>query len=254
MKNVLLVEPGYPTLYPPLGLMRISTWHKQAGDHVDFVKETPAPPKNLGYKPPELQKQYDIIYITSLFTYHYPEVITCFRKYHSLYPKAKIKLGGVLATLLPHMIKDEIEIEPYVGLFEEVEECTPDYALFPKMPYSLTFTSRGCFRGCKYCVVRLIEPRFFVREHWERDIKLDSKRIVFWDNNWLYSPNFYKDVEKLKQIDKPYDFNQGLDCRLFDKEKAKLVILLSFSTFLESDHIDFNYLSETKSAHVVHVK
>jgi superfamily I DNA and/or RNA helicase len=38
------------------------------------------------------------------------------------------------------------------------------------------------------------------------------------------------------------------------RAKAKLVILLSFSTFLESDHIDFNYLRETKSAHVVNAK
>lgn len=38
------------------------------------------------------------------------------------------------------------------------------------------------------------------------------------------------------------------------RAKAKLVILLSFSTFLESDHIDFNYLCETKSAHIVDVK
>jgi len=223
MKYVLLIEPGYKTLFPPLGLMRISTWHKWAGDQVDFVKEPPSPPSYFGYKHPNLKKQYDVIYITSLFTYHYAEVIACIRKHQTLYPDAEIKVGGVLATLLPDMIEKETGVTPHIGLLKEVEECPPDYSLFPKLPYSIAFTSRGCFRGCRYCVVSFIEPNFFTREHWERDVNPASERIIFWDNNWLYSPNFFKDIEKLKHIGKPYDFNQGLDCRLFDEGKAKLL-------------------------------
>lgn len=219
---ILLVEPGYKSLYPPLSLMRISTWRKRAGDKVHFVKEDP-PPDYFGYVPNKLERRYDVIYITSLFTYHYTQVIACIRKYKLLCPHAEIKVGGVLATLLPHLIKRETGITPHAGLLSEAEECPPDYSLFPKLKYSITFTTRGCFRKCKYCVVSKIEPRFFVRENWERDIAPGHEKIIFWDNNWLYSPNFYEDVRKLKEIGKPYDFNQGLDCRLFDEEKAKLL-------------------------------
>jgi len=38
MKNILLIEPFYKAEYPPLGLMKISTWHKRKGDNVQYFK------------------------------------------------------------------------------------------------------------------------------------------------------------------------------------------------------------------------
>jgi hypothetical protein len=221
LREVLLVEPGYKSMYPPLGLMRISTMHKRMGDRVDFFKEGMT--YYFGHVNPKLKEKYHIIYITSLFTYHYMHVIKCILKFKALYPESEIKVGGVMATLLPKLIERDTGIRPHVGLLEEAESYPPDYSLFPDFPYSITFTTRGCIRRCKYCVVPILEPKLFVREHWEEDVNPCSKKIIFWDNNWLCSPNFYKDVEKLKRIKKRYDFNQGLDCRLFDEEKARLL-------------------------------
>jgi hypothetical protein len=150
-------------------------------------------------------------------------VVKSIKHYQNEYPNAKIRVGGILATLLPKLIKRETGISPHIGLSYRAEKYSPDYSYFPDLPFSITFTTRGCIRKCKFCAVRLIEPKFFVRENWEDDVNPNSKKIIFWDNNWLCSPNFFKDIEKLKKIGKPFDFNQGLDCRLFDEQKAKLL-------------------------------
>ena len=139
------------------------------------------------------------------------------------YPQAEIKVGGIMATLLPNYIKEKTGISPNEGLLSGAEDCRPDYTLFPELRCSITFTTRGCKRACKFCAVRLHEPSFFVKENWENDIDLTKNLIIFWDNNWFFSQNFFRDIEKLKKLNKPFDFNQGLDCRLFDPEKAELL-------------------------------
>lgn len=37
-RNILLIEPNYKNKYPPIGLMKISTYHKKLGDNVTFFK------------------------------------------------------------------------------------------------------------------------------------------------------------------------------------------------------------------------
>lgn len=232
-KNILLVEPAYNNPYPPLGLMKISTWHKKKGDEVLLVKD-PLHNRTLDlfeqneryYK--KLKDHYDIIYITSLFTYQAQYVIQSIRYYKNRFRNARIRVGGIMATLIPEYIKEKTGVEPHVGLLRGAENCSPDYSWFPNLPYSITFTSRGCPNKCTFCAVRKHEPKFITKENWVYDIDITKTGIIFWDNNWLASPNFEKDVERLKKFREKagitrIDFNQGLDCRLMDEDKVKLL-------------------------------
>jgi hypothetical protein len=137
-------------------------------------------------------------------------------------------VGGIMATLMPEYIKEKTGVEAHVGLLRGAENCSPDYSWYPNLPYSITFTSRGCPNRCPFCAVRKHEPKFIVKENWVEDIDITKKGIIFWDNNWLASPKFEKDIERLKKFRKEagitrIDFNQGLDCRLIDEDKVKLL-------------------------------
>ena len=37
-RNILLLEPNYKNKYPPIGLMKIATYHRMLGDNVVFFK------------------------------------------------------------------------------------------------------------------------------------------------------------------------------------------------------------------------
>ena len=60
-RNILLVEPDYKIKFPPLGLMKISAYHKRLGDNVTFVK---------GIRQSVEYEFWDRIYVSTLFTYH----------------------------------------------------------------------------------------------------------------------------------------------------------------------------------------
>lgn len=253
MKNVLLVEPAYNNPYPPLGLLKISTWHKRKGHVVQLIKDTPHnqtldlfEQKERCYK--KLKDHYDLIYITSLFTYQAHYVIESIRYYKNKFPNARIKVGGIMATLIPQYIKKKTGIKPHVGLLRGAENCPPDYSWYPGLPFSISFTTRGCPRNCSFCAVKKHEPTFKVKENWPRDIDITKRQIIFWDNNWLWSPNFEKDVKRLIKFRKvgitKIDFNQGLDCRLLDEDKVKLLsqiqikpLRLAFDNCSEEGHI-----------------
>jgi hypothetical protein len=219
----LLVEPVAKTPYPPLGLMKISSMLKNAEPSCEVITQ-------VGSIIPEEVRCPDKIFITSLFTWDIDKVINITNLLRAKYPSAQISVGGIAASLLPEAVKDATGIAPHVGLLKEAEHCPPDYSLDfgRKNNSSISFTTRGCIRKCKFCTVSTLEPKFFVKNDWEKDISISLSNITFWDNNWLASPNLDKDIDKLKKLNKRIDFNQGLDARLYTKaiaEKLSSIII-----------------------------
>jgi len=220
MKNrqFLLVEPIAKTPYPPLGLLKISSMLKQRHSNCKVFHQ-------VGNLVPAGLTSPQTIYITSLFTWDMDKVIDSVHYYQRRFPNARIRIGGIAASLLPDYVYSKTGIKPHQGIMKTAESCQPDYSLTfgRKVKSSISFTSRGCVRNCKFCNVNTLEPEFFVKNNWVKDIDENLPAITFWDNNWLASPSIVADCEKLQRIGKRVDFNQGLDARLFDNDRAKLL-------------------------------
>lgn len=170
MSKVLLVEPGYQNKHPPIGLMKIATFHKQRGDIVEFYK---------GEAPYTKISQADRVYITSLFTFYYDITVKCIRHYQKYTHNDNIFLGGIAATLLTkdfeidtgvkNIMRGQITDSRFLGFREKINiDCLAlDYDILDDISYAypagnnyFIYTSRGCKRGCKFCAVPKLEPEF----------------------------------------------------------------------------------------------
>ena len=219
--RVLEVEPDYYTKYPPLGLLKLGQLEERKKSDVKLVR---GQKYLIGFKPNK-------ILITSLFTYSWKPVHDAIEFYHRQFPKARIMVGGIYATLMPDNIRSSF---PYVkihpGLVPEAEGVLPAYHLLKEVEKwrdwnkSIVFTTRGCIRKCPFCVVpkiegKMKEPKFSILPL----IHPDHDEVVIWDNNFLASPFAKNILIELRDGGYKADFNQGLDARLMNEEFASLL-------------------------------
>jgi len=239
--KVLLVEPAYYTKFPPLGLLKLASYHRSRGNQVKLVRGTT---EDLTFNPERIE-------VTSLFTYAWKPVHEAIQFYHNKFPSAKIRVGGIYASLIHHRLRSFFPfINIHIGLFEEADDYLPAYDLlnevekWKKWNSTILFTSRGCIRDCFYCVVPRLEGKIrIVVKDLNRYIYPDHKRIILWDNNFFASPNWKKILTDLKDICLPVDFNQGIDSRLIDDEKARMIADLRISLIRTA----FDNLNEEKA-------
>lgn len=88
-------------------------------------------------------------------------------------------------------------------------------------PPPLGFTTRGCPRNCRWCVVPRKEGMIRPVDDIER-IAAGRREVILMDNNFLAAPReFVKEqLEKACAMNLKIDFNQGLDARLIDDRNA----------------------------------
>lgn len=228
--RILLVEPEFPIPsksrnhknYLPIGLLKLAAFYKKKGHLVKLVRG------NLDLA--EIDFEPDQVGITSLFTYWREHVKKSVEHYRSLFPKAKILVGGIYATLMPNDCRkftgcDEV----YEGVHEEAESAVPDYSLVSnphELGYQIIHTSRGCIRKCKFCGVRRIEPRFVYKKSIIKDIC--SNKLVFYDNNILANPHIKRILNEITEFryrgkHVSCESQCGFDGRLLTPEIAKLI-------------------------------
>lgn len=253
-KRILLVEPAYKTSYPPLGLMKISTYHKMKGDEVVFVKGCK---KDLQYE------YWDRIYISTLFTWTWEETVKTINFYRAtLFNFArKCFVGGILASLMPDELFNATGIQPVDGLLDNpskidqedeiiIDSLHPDYQILKQVEndnfrYSHTdaylgYTTRGCVWNCEFCAVRTFEPRYVPYVDMKATVQKiieesgEKQNLILMDNNVLASTKFDRIIDDIKSLGfvkgatfgptkrrKIVDFNQGLDARFLTEEKMQ---------------------------------
>lgn len=264
-KRVLLIEPAYKVKYPPLGLMKISTFHKQRGDEVVFYK---------GINAALRDQKWDIIYITSMFTYHWNIVTITIKFYQRNKANRNIKVGGILASLLYGDVKRETGITPHFGLWQKVDRLAPDYQLFNGIHeystnnVSIGYMTKGCIHHCPFCAVPKLEPEFVPFIPLEKQINPSKKDLLLLDNNVLASSEFPKIIDAIKRHGfykgakfggklRYIDFNQGVDARLLTEEKMRLLSEIAIKPLrIAFDDIKLKrlYIDKIRLAHKYGIK
>lgn len=171
--------------FPNLALMKISAYHKSCGDQVEWWNGL---------------KSYDRVYQSKIFT--------------DLYSK-----DNEYVIMADEVVKGGTGYDLKNKLPEEIEHQYPDYSLYDIKDKAYGFLTRGCFRGCPFCVVKEKEGNTHtvadLDEWWH-----GQKEIILMDSNITAS----KDCERLfnQLIDSRaiINFEGGLDIRLLTDKGA----------------------------------
>jgi len=188
--------------FPNLALMKISAWHKAQGDTVEWFFP---------------MSHYDKVYMAKVFDFT-PDFETVINADEVIYGGT----GYDLQNKLP----------------DEIEHIYPDYSLYGIKNTAYGYLTRGCPRGCGFCIVGKKEGLKSykvadISEFWrgQREIKLLDPNLLACKDN----------IELLQQlIDSGawIDFTQGLDIRLITEEAIDKIKQLK----IKAIHFAWDYM------------
>jgi hypothetical protein len=285
-RKILLIEPGYKNKYPPIGLMKIATYHRRLGHTVHFFKGNPRELalgkvvtdcmqelKTLSmessldkmrfeienyiktgkkqllneqlfedkicdtafqtlYRHSQYYRKreyindplYDRVYITTLFTFYWNITIKTIQEAKFLVKDLhEVKVGGVMASLLPCEIEEATGIKPLTGLLDQpgilddngiiIDDLPLDYSILDEIEYEyptgsayFTFMTKGCTRTCSFCSVPKLEPTYkekipTIDKFFEVKKTFGEQRnLLLMDNNVLASPKFPEIIQEIKDM------------------------------------------------------
>ena len=218
-RKSLLVQPRFPMANKsknhssllPIGLLKLATYLRYTkGELVDEASlvwgEQP-----VGFEP-------STIYVTSLYTYWSEYVRDCVRYYRAEFPKARIYVGGILATLMPDLTKSFARgVRVHSGLHEGAERDALRYGAAYDLvdrcgvDYQIVHAMRGCVRRCEFCGTWRLEKRAdVVVDELMANIELcgtkgrvgrnPRNKLVFYDNNLLANSHVDELLERLSAL------------------------------------------------------
>ena len=203
--------------YPNLPLMKISAWHKQQGDSVEWYS-------------PMFSGHLDRVYMSKVFSFT--------QDFQYFVDADEIFRGGSGYCIELVDGKEVYHAERDTPLPYEVEHIYPDYSLYPELTKDTAygFLTRGCPRGCGFCHVKAKEG---LKSHKVADLSefwRGQKKIILSDPNILACKEHPELLQQLIDSKAKVNFNQGIDIRLVTDKNMELLKQIR----LESIHFAFD--------------
>lgn len=185
--------------FPNLALMRISAWHKSQGDDVEWWQD-------------DIFHHYDIVYKSKIFSDAYSKDIP------DPVNADKVIGGGTGYCISLVDGKEVFDKTKNVNLPVHIEKMFPDYSIYPQFDFAVAMTSRGCPRGCDWCIVGSKEGCRAIKVADVTDFWNGQPLIKVLDPNILACRDKRDLLSQYREICKPrtgasVDFTQGLDIR-----------------------------------------
>lgn len=190
--------------FPNLPLMKLSAWHKQQGDSVEWYQ-------------PLFSGHMDRVYVSKVFS---------FTPDYEYYIDADEVINGGSGYCIELVDeKETYHADRDRRLPPEIEHIYPDYSLYPELTKDTAygFMSRGCPRGCNFCHVAAKEGRKSYKVADLSGFWNGQKNIVLLDPNTIACPDWKDILQQLIDSGAWVDFSQGVDIRLMTEEKAKMI-------------------------------
>lgn len=206
--------------FPNLACMKLSAYYKSKGHNVRLKTDY----DNLD--------QYDRVFISKVFTdtmvpdgvldlpnveyggtgFFYDKAPKLPEEIEHIKPDYHLYDAWVNEKLNEGASEDEDED----NRLERIAKRRKDFVYY--LDYSIGFLTRGCFRGCSFCVnqnYKRCEPHSPVLEFMDES----RPKLCFLDDNFFACPKWKEIITDVKATGKRFQFKQGLDERLLTDEK-----------------------------------
>jgi hypothetical protein len=181
---------------PNLALMKLSRYFKEQGRRVVLARRQ------------AFVAGVEAVYASAVFSRPYTQArVDKLRKYYG----DALLVGGSGVDVCARLPK-------------EVEQMPADYALYPELgDRAIGFITRGCPLHCPFCIVPLKEGKNRQVAVLD-DLLMDGRRkLILLDDNILAHDRAEEFLQEMADRNVEVNFNQTLDLRLMDREKARLL-------------------------------
>jgi hypothetical protein len=192
---VLLVD--IDSRIPNIPLMKLSRHLKNHGKHVKLIRNSDRPLTNVSqvYASCVFNTASSITKVDNIRK-HYGELLT---------------VGGSGVDLS-------------LRLPDDIESLSADYNLYPELSdRAIGFLTRGCQNNCSYCIVPIKDGKPRQVDELDNILQSHLKKLILLDDNILSYSGADMLLEEIMNRDIEVNFNQTLDIRLVDKERAGLL-------------------------------